>query len=124
MSTLRKLLFFFLALVILGAGGCSQTEVSEQKQPTIEKLLQSAEQGDAKAQFNLGVMYDSGEGVPQDDHKALKWYRMAADQGDVNAQLHLALRYDRGIGVPTDHKEAAKWVRKAADLGHVDAGAL
>ena len=34
-----------------------------------------AEQGDAKAQYNLGVMYDNGKGVTQDYKEAVKWYR-------------------------------------------------
>ena len=45
-----------------------------------------AEQGKASAQFNLGVMYDKGQGVPEDDKAAVKWYRLAAEQGDANAQ--------------------------------------
>ena len=71
MATLRKPSFLFLILLILGAGGCSQTEVSEQKQPTaeqkqptIEELFQSAEEGDAEAQNYLAWMYRSGQGVP------------------------------------------------------------
>ena len=51
----------------------------------------AAEQGDAAAQHNLGVMYDSGQGVTQDYAEALKWYRKAADQGDADAQQNLGL---------------------------------
>ncbi len=40
-----------------------------------------AEQGNAKAQFNLGVMYENGKGVLQDHKAAVKWYRLAAEQG-------------------------------------------
>ena len=46
----------------------------------------AADQGDANAQYNLGVMYQNGQGVAQDDSAAIKWFRMAADQGDANAQ--------------------------------------
>ena len=45
-----------------------------------------AEQGNANAQYNLGVMYANGNGVPQDDVEAVKWYRLAADQGDADAR--------------------------------------
>jgi hypothetical protein len=45
-----------------------------------------AEQGDAGAQYNLGVMYRQGQGVPQDDKTAVKWYRLAAEQGHAEAQ--------------------------------------
>ena len=40
-----------------------------------------AEQGDADAQYNLGVMYANGEGVPQDAAEAVRWYRISADVG-------------------------------------------
>jgi TPR repeat protein len=49
-------------------------------------LLADAEQGDASAQFNLGLMYDNGEGVPENDIEAVKWYRLAAQQGYAKAQ--------------------------------------
>ena len=53
----------------------------EQLEPTpaeIAKVRASAEQGDASAQANLGVMYVTGRGVPQDDAEAVRWYRLAA----------------------------------------------
>ena len=49
---------------------------------TALKLLRPlAEQGHAEAQYNLGVMYRNGQGVPHDDAEAVKWYRLAAEQG-------------------------------------------
>ena len=51
-----------------------------------EELLRLAEQGDAKAQYNLGVMCRKGHGVPQNDAEAAKWYRKAAKQGDAEAK--------------------------------------
>ena len=53
-----------------------------------------AEGGNSRAQFNLGVMYDDGQGVPQDDKEAVRLYTLAAEQGYVNAQYNLALMYD------------------------------
>ncbi len=58
-----------------------------------------AEQGNALAQFNLGLMYMEGKGVPQDDAEAVKWYRKAAEQGVTEAQYNLGLMYDDGRGV-------------------------
>ena len=55
----------------------------------------AAEQGDAKAQNNLGVVYDRGEGVPQDDAEAVKWYRKAAEQGMPGA-VQPGLMYANG----------------------------
>ncbi|MGI9403386.1 MAG: tetratricopeptide repeat protein [Hyphomicrobium sp.] len=55
--------------------------------------MKAAEQGDAKAQFNLGLMYGEGRGVARDDAKARAWFQKAAEQGDVKAQLKLGLMY-------------------------------
>ena len=73
------------------------------------------------AQFNLGLMYHNGQGVPQDYREAVRWYRMAADQGDADAQFNLGVMYDNGRGVPQDYAEAVRWYRKAADQGYADA---
>jgi len=55
-----------------------------------------ADQGDGSAQFNLGLMYAEGEGVPQDFVAAVAWYRKAADQGYARAQFKLGLMHDTG----------------------------
>jgi uncharacterized protein len=72
----------------------------------------------APAQFFLGVLYASGQGVKQNYAEAAKWYRRAADQGNAFAQDNLGLMYDRGLGVKQNSAEAAKWFRKAADQGY------
>lgn len=76
-----------------------------------------AEKGSANAQFNLGAMYDNGDGVPEDDAEAAKWYHQAADQGHLNAQFNLGVMYANGEGVAENAVEAATWYRKAANLG-------
>ncbi len=68
-----------------------------------------ADQGNAVAQFNLGLMYDYGDGVPENNAKAAKWYRRAAGQGNAYAQNNLGLVYSNGEGVPQDYAEAARW---------------
>jgi len=80
-----------------------------------------AEQGDASAQFNLGWMYDKGEGVPQDDREAVRWYRRAAEQGDAKAQNNLGVMYNNGEGVAQDYREAVRWYRRAAEQGNAKA---
>ncbi len=77
----------------------------------------AAEQGNASAQYNLGLMYDNGQGVTQDYAEAVKWYRLAAEQGDADAQYNLALMYRDGQGVTQDDAEAVKWYRLAAGQG-------
>ena len=74
----------------------------------------AADQGDALAQFYLGVMYNEGRGVPQDYAEAAKWYRRAADQGDAQAQYNLGLSYARGEGVTPDPIAAHMWLNLAA----------
>ena len=87
----------------------------------IEKLRMAAEHGDAEARFNLGNLYYLGEGTPQDNAEAAKWYRLAAEQGNASAQNNLGVMYDEGVGVPQDDREAVKWYRKAADQGNASA---
>jgi hypothetical protein len=78
-----------------------------------------AQQGDATAQFSLGLMYANGRGVAQNDAEAAKWYRKAADQGDVRAQVALGHMYKSGRGVARDLAEAQRWFDKAARPPHV-----
>jgi len=77
-----------------------------------------AQEGDASAQNNLGVMYKKGRGVPQDYNEALKWYTKSAEQGNANAQNNLGIIYDEGKGVPQDYREAVKWYKKSAEQGY------
>lgn len=82
-----------------------------------ELISDSAEQGNAIAQYSLGVLYDIGNGVPQDFTEATKWYRLAADQGNASAQAGLGWLYRTGNSVPQDYTEAAKWYGLAARRG-------
>ncbi len=80
----------------------------------LREYRKAAEQGVADAQFNLGLMYGNGHGVPQDYAKALQWYRKAAEQGDAEAQYNLGFMYDNGLGVPQDYMQAHLWYNLAA----------
>jgi hypothetical protein len=90
----------------------------ERKYETALRLARPlAEEGDARAQSVLGLLYYGGHGVPQDDAEALNWFRRAADQDDVVAELNLGVMFSEGRGAPQDQAEAVKWLRRAADLG-------
>ncbi len=89
----------------------------ELAEEALKWFRKAAEQGYAPAEHNLGLMYDKGQGVPQDYQEALKWYRKAAEQGHAPGQFCLGLMYDEGQGVPQDYQEALKWYRKAAEQG-------
>ncbi len=83
----------------------------------MKELRPLAEQGHPKAQYNLGVMYQLGLGVPQDDQEAAQWCRLAAEQGHAGAQVLLATMYHLGQGVPRDDVLAHMWVTLAAAQG-------
>jgi TPR repeat protein len=75
----------------------------------LQEFRPLAEQGDAIAQFYLGLFYRVGKGVPQHFKEAVKWYRKAAVQGNASAQNSLARRYQLGEGVPQDIVLAHMW---------------
>jgi TPR repeat protein len=87
----------------------------------IQWYRRAAEQGDALAQFQLGVLYANGQGVRQNYEIAGQWYRRAADQGDAVAQFNLGVRYANGQGVPQNDELAGRWYRRAAQQGHARA---
>ncbi|MDO5357057.1 MAG: tetratricopeptide repeat protein, partial [Conchiformibius sp.] len=74
----------------------------------------AAEQGMADAQFNLGMMYEHGEGVAQDDEQAVAWFRKAAEQGNALGQTSLGVMYEFGKGVAQDREQAVRLYRQAA----------
>jgi hypothetical protein len=78
-------------------------------------LRRAANQGSAEAQIRLGGIYQTGDGVPQDDVEAARQYGHAAAQGHADAQCRLALlRVRGGEGVPQDLVEAVRLFRLAA----------
>ena len=85
--------------------------------PDLQRLKAQAAQGDARAQWSLGVLYHQARGVPQDYAMARQWYEKAAAQGYAEAQLALGVLYENGLGVPQDDTQAAKWYEKAAVQG-------
>ena len=81
----------------------------------------AAEQGNALAQYNLGVMNEKGQGVPKDDKEAVKWYRKAAEQGYATSQTNLGMMYVNGKGVLQSYEDAYAWWVVAAANGNEDA---
>jgi TPR repeat protein len=86
-----------------------------------ESTQARAEQGDAQAQFNLGLQFANGPEEARDYTHAARWYLKAAEQSHALAQFHLATMYAAGQGVPRDDAQATIWFQKAAAQG--DAGA-
>jgi TPR repeat protein len=77
-----------------------------------------AQEGNAKAEYNLGQMYISGDGVPQDVETAQNWYRRSAEHGYSEAQYTLGALHFRQVVALKSHEEAVDWYRKAAEQGH------
>jgi TPR repeat protein len=83
------------------------TKELDNRQPTIlvaalSKWIPLASTGNAEAQFNVGLMYKDGDGVPQDYAKTAEWYRKAAEQGYPNAQYNLGVLYQLGEWISHD----------------------
>jgi TPR repeat protein len=123
---------FFLALgVAVGGQSLTQTPQSQPPQqqsvhpklsPTeVSALRARAEEGDASAELSIGKAYEGGNGVPQNDESAVKWYRKAADQGNAEAENRLGVMYRVGQGVSRDEEEAVRWYHKAARQGNPQA---
>ena len=83
--------------------------------------MMKAEQGDSRAQYNLGNMYYDGQGVPQDYKESVKWYRKSAEQGNSVAQSNLGVSYAKGQGVPKDYVIAHMYWNIAAVSGDKNA---
>ena len=120
-----------VALLTLGFGGGATAGPMEDGQAAYDRgdfaeaLAQwrpLAEQGIARAQNNLGVLYENGKGVPQDINEALKWYRLAAEQNYGGAENNLGLIYALGRGVPRDPMRAYMWFSLAASSLSGDIG--
>jgi hypothetical protein len=77
-----------------------------------------ADNGNEFAQFDMGVLYATGQGVAKDDVEATRWFRLAAERGHREAQYNMGVALDKGRGVAADPAQAAQWYQKAADRGH------
>jgi TPR repeat protein len=99
----------------------------------LREFRNAAEQGLDVAQYNLGILYYSGNGVRQDYYRAYQWIRAAADQGHVAAMFNMGVLYFNGqgmnprwmsfwplnlINMSSNMQEAARWYQQAANLGH------
>ena len=103
--------------LLLGRAEAQQVPVKAPQ--TAEALYQSAKEGNAAAlrqlrtlagagnadaQFNLGLMYESGESAPKDAEQDVSWFRKAAEQGDSGAQFNLGVMYSNGEGASATSK--------------------
>lgn len=104
-----------LVLAVLVALAGFQPGLAEDQD--FKQLREAAEQGEAKAQYNLGVMYYKGDGVPQHYGEAAKWFLQAAEQGHAEAQYNLGVMYRDGQGLPRKFVNAHVLFNLAAAQG-------
>jgi TPR repeat protein len=77
-----------------------------------------ADDGDAPCQYNVGLLYLDGHGVPQDHAEAAKWFKRSAEQGYTEAQHELGAMYASGLGLKRDYVQAFKWMNICAAKGN------
>lgn len=98
------------------------TPVTQAPAPGSRSALRTAAAGgNAAAQYEVGVRYARGGGVPQDLDQAAYWFELAAKQDLAIAQYRLATLYEKGRGVPLNMELARQWYEKAAQAGNVKA---
>ena len=86
------------------------------------EFTSAAEDGLSLAQYNLGILYFTGQGVSKNLEEAFKWTKAAAEQGHLNAQFNLGCVYKTGCpGIEQDLCEALKWFTRAAKQGDEEA---
>jgi hypothetical protein len=81
----------------------------------------AAKDGDATAAFDIGLLYDLGDGVPESAGTAFQFYRKAGEAGLASGQFNVGVMYDSGRGVAQNEAEAALWYARAAAQGHTRA---
>lgn len=112
-------LLLFLTLAAVAADFSAGLTAYQQKDyaTAVKEWRPLAEKGDAPSQFNLGLMYVDGLGVPQDYNQALSWFQRSAQQDYPKAQLNLGAMYASGKGVKRDYVQAYKWLNVCAAKG-------
>jgi hypothetical protein len=107
---MKKMLFPVLFLMLL-----SGTAKGDARR--VQMTLEEANKGDARAQNRMGVFYEIGASVEQNDEEAVKWFRMAAEQGHGEALFNLGEMYEQGRGVPKNIQEAIALYKKSCAAG-------
>ena len=121
---MRKATILALTLFALPSLASAETgeKVAEAKvhvsAASVAKLQRSARLGFGPAQYRLGLLYASGDGVRQNLRKAVHWWLLSAKNLDAQAQLELGTAYAHGWGVPKNPGRAIYWWKRAARDGN------
>ena len=120
---MKPLHYILLAVIITSLFRTSQTDkvvldFLAFSNTSFEETLPLAKSGSHIAQFNLGLMYKTGEGgVNKNNQKAAKWFQRAADQGYDRAQYYLAKVYLINSPTLQEDQHACRWLTRAAKQG-------
>lgn len=117
----RHVELFFLTFAVCLWAGCQSTNSGARSDKSLESLRAKAESGNLRAQYELGQIYATGEGVPRNDAEALSWLTRAAASGHADAQYNLGLMYKDGRGAERNFVEAYKWLSLSAARGNPNA---
>jgi TPR repeat protein len=125
--SLRFTMALVLSIVCLTSAACADIKPAMdtsrnnrvKDEATAKEVRKAAEEGDASAQYRLGLLYEGGVGVPQNYKKAKEWFEKAAKQGHVGAQADLGTLYLQGAGAPQSAQMAVFWFSQAAEQGDV-----
>ncbi len=80
-----------------------------------------ASEGNAAAQYSIGLLYDQGKGVKKDSKRAIQYFQSASDQNLAVAQYYLGMKYFAGLGVTKDTTQARHLLNKAAKNDYIKA---
>lgn len=124
MTKTKRVLFFCLMftapLVYAGFDEAAAAFAAGDYTKALIDIRPLAEQGDARGQYSMGVLYENGFGVVKDPQQAAAWYLKAALQGNSDAQYNLGAMNEHGTGIPVNYVEAARWYRPVAAFGNSD----
>ena len=109
--------FLLLWSLFIGMMGYGQ-----EKEIDVKTIIKEAKEGDAIAQYNLGILYSIGtDDLPKSYTEAVRWWEKSAVQGMDLAQTRLGWAYENGIGLPLSYAKAVEWYQKAAEQGEKEA---
>jgi uncharacterized protein len=113
--------FFSVCALLAICQSLTAASIFSFNEDDFKEAKKGAENGDAESQLTVGIMYDLGQGVPQNFAEALKWYARAANQGNAIARNDLGVMYLEGKGTTQNVVEAARWITLSANQGYAKA---
>lgn len=110
--------WMFVLMCTVGTGSLLSDELKgSETQKSFWETYTAALRGDKVSQFNVGVIYERGIGVEQNQSMAANWYLRAAEQGHVDAQYNVAIMNVTGRGVDQNTTAGMMWLASAAKQG-------